>query len=286
MNKLQRIITPSVDTCTIKLYPWNISIIGKCVQGERNKMEDFILFEKPFIKHDTCYCQCMVIDGHSIHPFEVYEFMEECKQYLKIPIKTTLIPNWQKLINTFEHKWSDCGGVVFHIISIQFPKEDPRSFSIYRLQVGDCNSVLFDSNETKMNQMYVHNTTQREERDRVLPWLHNERVGGVLQCTRVLGNTELKKDLTNGNGAPDNLLFPTILYKRNHFTIESGDWLGIIGSDGCMSNQDRMNMIINILQKKMSEKVDLNSMIDMGIQMSDSSDNIGMIMIRFEWIGI
>ena len=85
--------------------------------------------------------------------------------------------------------------------------------------------------------MKTHNVNQLRERKRVKDILKNNKVAGILSCTRVIGNQRIKNKL----GEKRQLIDPIADCDSN--MIQDNKVLIIGGTDGCFSSDKKSNSI-------------------------------------------
>lgn len=86
--------------------------------------------------------------------------------------------------------------------------------------------------------MEVHNLTNESEAKRCEEFIQGDRVGGVLQNTRVIGNRELKDSL------PQQADLDPLVDSDRH-RIGNRDWFAIVlGTDGCFRESFQTYMIL------------------------------------------
>ena len=269
MNEPQRSIIESKKS-TQHIYrlqnAWDITIQTQQNIGNKSIMEDIVWFQPPFEQGDTSYIQMCVIDGHNVHPFMLEEVKKRVVEVLKQPITHEIIQNWA---NDLDEVWNSNidGGVVSHFVSIVCKGE---LCHIYRFQIGDCNSVVFNQDTVILSSMVVHNTTNETERLRLDSLIQQNRVLGVLQCTRVIGNRELKQKIGS------NILDPIVESECVPLHRER-ECLIAVGSDGCFQTSFKTRFIIQEIQSMMSQGIDAIS--SRWMEMSSQTDNSSLILV-------
>ena len=256
----------------IRLDPWDITIIGEQSMGAKAEMEDELWFQPSFTIDNKTYLQFFVIDGHKTHQLELSRCVGELQGLMKAPLTKSLVQTW---MTNMDNKWKWNGGVVVQLVSIQFSERVPDICEVHRFQVGDCNSVVFNRKVLFMPCMQVHNVSNPRERHRLEKYISNNRVMGVLQCTRVLGNKEIKEEIEKMGGS-GSLLNPVVDYEMYRFDRPES-FIFALGSDGCFQGQMATNMILSQIKKSNS----LDEMVDTWISMSSKTDNSSIIMAEF-----
>lgn len=265
-----------------RLQSWDVDIVVKRRRGHRFTMEDYVWFEPPFESSGRQYVQCFVLDGHSTHPLELESLYEKGKQCIKAPFHAD---RWQTMVGEEDARWSSNGGLVVHVVSLSFPIADPRQVLVIRGQIGDCNSVIVQSNAAIARPMEVHNTTNPKEFARVSPWCSRGRVGGVLECTRVIGNTKLKHSLV-AKGAPADLLYPLLLTEITHHRIKNDRWVAVVGTDGLFGDRDRVDAVSHITHSMIQRDVATETIADLWLNASSHNDNVAFVLLSFTYNGL
>ena len=177
---------------------WDINIANVRRNGERVSMEDISWFIPPFKHQSNTYIQAVIIDGHSTFPIELESLKRNTIQILSHPLNTNIIQTWAYDADT---SWSHHGGCVFHFISLCWNHTIKSSkIYIHRWQVGDCNScVMINYKSVLFDWMPVHNTTNKNEVQRLKPYIQNGRIRGVLECSRTIGDHHVKSTIPEGN---------------------------------------------------------------------------------------
>ena len=240
--------------------------------GTKAEMEDEVWFQPSFTIDNKTYLQFFVIDGHKTHQLELMRCIERLQSLMKQPLTHSLVQDWMTMM---DNRWTWNGGVVIQLVSIQFSERVPDICEIHRFQMGDCNSVVFNSKNIFAPCMQVHNVSNPSENQRLKDYISNNRVMGVLQCTRVLGNKEIKEEIVKAGGG-ETLLNPRVDYQVYRFPRPES-FIFALGSDGCFQNQMTTNMILSQIKKCKS----LDQMVDQWISMSSKTDNSSIIMAEF-----
>ena len=274
----EMIMRYAVTTRTIELKDWNIDVKIAHRKGQRSTMEDHIVLVKPYESKQTTYISVVIIDGHRTHPLAIDKVITHLKNLFQRPYTHTEL---QQLIYSIESGWQVQGGFVFHIVTFSYSNVTPNVITVQRYQVGDCNSTLLYRRGLILDWMVNHNVMEQSERQRVFPWIERQKVGGVLQCTRVVGNKKLKEQLIK-QGASKDLLSPVVASEIFRMDKNVNKCLFIGGTDGCIQkNRETSALRIRILELWNANCIVSNLMYKW-LEQSNISDNNALIMMEFQ----
>lgn len=238
-------------------------------------MEDIIVFTKPKEVHGYVYLNIMIMDGHNTQTKELEYHVTKLRTFLDTPYTDIQL---QSFIHMLEEKWIYSGGYVLHIIQISYPKLFPTRVKIKRYQIGDCNSICINTKGICGDWMEQHNVKNMRERQRLLPWIYNQRVDGVLQCTRVVGNKKIKEKIVN-KGAPKDSLAPT--FSTETFIAEKkSNYLCIGGTDGCMQTYLDEPKLCNHIFSQWIKGCMVKDLMYQWLSRSSITDNNALVMIE------
>lgn len=130
--------------------------------------------------------------------------------------------------------------------------------------------------------MEVHNTSNREEYKRVEPWCVRGRVGGVLECTRVIGNKDIKQKMER-EGAPMDMLTPIFLKEKTIHCIRDNHWMTVVGTDGLFGDVNHVETLIGLTQKMMSHLVQIETIARVWLGSSSPEDNVAFVLLAFKY---
>jgi len=111
-----------------------------------------------------------------------------------------------------------------------------------------------------------------------LPYLENGRVGGVLACTRVIGNKDLKETLSS------NILDPICMVDTQCLSLDRANPKGIFicGTDGLMSDRS----CIEWISRQTRPDTHCMSIADECMSRAGYEDNVSFIVVEFHYLKI
>ena len=258
---------------------WDITVHGRQQIGNKQSMEDVVWFQPPFRNEQNgyTYLQLFVLDGHRVFPLKLDEVRSSAIRLTQSPLTQRSVQNWA---TQEDSKWNQNvdGGVVIQFISIEFEEISENSTChINRFQIGDCNSVVFNQEEILLPCMNSHNVQNEDERKRFKSRIHEGRILGTLQCTRVIGNKMIKSQLK------DHSLDPIVEVDSNTIANKQ-TFIVALGSDGCFQESFKTSLLLQQIQS--IKPFRLESIGDTWMQHCSGSDNASLILISFQHLSI